>query len=76
MCLCVCAFVCIHRGGFFGLKDVADTLGCTKERSYVFGHDIRCFRQVPSALFLNLTYLIYKVEIMAHPAKKKIICDK
>ena len=68
MCVCVCVCVCVYTltpVGFFRLHDVFDI----REK---FGSTIFCceysvsFCQVPSSLFLNLSYFTSKDENSSH----------
>ena len=63
VCMCVCVYVCVcvytlPPVGFFRLHDVCDI---RDQRSFVLSIS-RGFCQVPSSLFLNLSYFTSKDE--------------
>ena len=77
LCVCVCVCVCVcaralilfHRGGFFWLQDVLDILQGYGSTMLCCEYHPRCFCQVPSSPFLNMSYFNSKDK---SPARRKL----
>ena len=72
---CVCVFILFHLGGFFQLQWCLWHTWDVRINDLVLWVYARCFCQVPSSLFPNLSYFTSKDETLARwQTGEKTIC--
>ena len=65
MYVCVCVFILFYRGGFFRLQDVWDILEGYGSTMLCCKYYSRCFCEVSSSPFLNMSYFTSEDETPA-----------
>ena len=69
VCVCMCVFILLHRGSFFRLQDLCDILDGYGSAMSCCEYYSRCFCQVTSFPFLNMSYFTSEGEA---PARRKL----